>query len=259
MRTAYVAIAFAVMTAFAGPQLARAQAPEKSSDHANGGWQFELAGGKAYSASWFSREPGEKIESTIRRVITPVKVGGVDRVEVYTDIEVRRNKETIQRSSEKRVFNGSDMRPLSSRIDVELYAGAAVQTAWRELRYDPQRVQGETVDPKGAKRQIDKELPAGALIVPGIAFAFLQDSLVVPGNTLTFNTYNEDTDGVEDAHLKILKREKVTVAGTQHDAWKVEIKTGRTTATAHYTTTVPRILLRLKDNLQFQELIEILN
>ena len=34
------------------------------------------------------------------------------------------------------------------------------------------------------------------------------------------------------------------------------MKVGRTTATAHYTATVPRILLRLRDNTRFMELTE---
>jgi hypothetical protein len=217
--------------------------------------RFEIGDGRSQSATWFTREP-DGIESMIRRVITPVKLASGDRVEVFTDIEVSRNKATIRRSSEKRVFSAADMRPISSRIDVDYIDGAAQQSGWRELAYSADRVKGQVLEPRNTPKPIEKELPAGSLIAPGIAFTFLHDSLIEPGRTLTFRTYNENTNGIEEAHIKIVKRENVTVAGNSYDAWKVEIKTGRTNATAHYTTTIPRVLLRLKDNQVFQELFE---
>ena len=229
-----------------------AQAVEKSAGAQ--ALEFDLGTGKSHSANWFSRAGDLEILS--RRVMTPMTTGGVARIEVYTDIEVRRAKSAIRRSNEKRVYNGADMRPLSSRIEMDSIDGASVRSGWRELKYEPQRVTGNAIDPQAKRWQIEKELPASALTVPEVAFAFLKDDLVVPGNTLTFSTYNEESNGVEDAHIKVVKRETIRIAGTEYDAWKVEMKTGRITSTAHFTTSIPRVLLRLKDSKQFQELVE---
>lgn len=240
-----------VLAAFATAPNTHAQTPAPESE-----LRFELGGGKAHTAKWFSRVPAEEVENTIQRVVTPVKVGSETRIEVYTNIDTNRKGTTIRRMAQKQVFNAADMRPISSRSDVEMYAGSAVQTAWREVKYEGNRVTGQSVDPRGAKESIDRELPTEAIVAPGIAFAFLHDDLVQPGRTLTFKTFNEAVDDLQDVVLKIVKREKVTVADADYDAWKLEIKTGRINATAYYTTTVPRVLLRMKDSQGFQELIE---
>jgi hypothetical protein len=258
MRNHYATPIVALLLAFAAaPRLLIGQTSSDKAAQPSEALQFESGDARSHMATWFARMPTAGLESTIRQVVTPVTTKGVRQIEVYTDIEVRRNKELIRRISEKRVFNGPDMRPVSTRTDVELHQGAAIQNASRELKYDQQRVKGQSIEPGNAPRLIEKELPAGLLTVPGVALAFLQESLVAPGRTLTFITYNELTDAVEDAQIRIDKREEIKVAGQTYDAWKVEIKTGRTTATAHYTTTIPRVLLRLKDNQQFQELVEI--
>jgi hypothetical protein len=257
MRKVSAAISLFVLFAAVAlvPRSIDAQTVEKSAGAPDQGLQFTLGTGKSHSANWFARAGDLEILS--RRVITPMTTGGGDRIEVYTDIEVRRAKSTIRRSNEKRVYSASDLRPLTSRIDVDSVDGASVRSGWRELRYDKQRVTGSAIDPQAKRWQIEKELPSGPLVVPEIAFSFLKDDLVVAGSTLQFSTYNEESNGVEEAYIKVLKREKIRISGTEYDTWKVELKTGRTTATAHYTTAIPRVLLRLKDNKQFQELVEI--
>ena len=247
-----------VITAIAAflimPHLATAQTPE-ATVKANDALRFDLGEGRSHTATWFTRER-DGVETTIQRVVTPVKVGGSPRLEVYTNTEIRQNKVLMQRRAEKRVYNASDMRPITSRVDIEFIDGAALQTGWRELKYDGERVQGAMVDQKQARRQLDKELPADVLLVPSVAITFLQADQLVPDRMITFKTFNEESEAVEDGYIKVLKAEKITVAGESYDALKVEMKVGRTTATAHYTAAVPRILLRLRDNVRFQELTE---
>lgn len=252
MKTARVALILVLLTA----SVAAAQTPEKASLEAGGGLRFDLGTGRSQSGSWVRRESND-LESTIRHVITPVKASGGDRIEVFTDVQTNHKRATVRRSSEKRVYSAADMRPISARIDFENYDGAALQTGWRELKYEGTRVKGNAIDGKGGKFVVDKELPADALISPFVAFTFLHDDIIKVGSTIPFRTFNELTDAVEDGHIKIVKREKISVAGTDYDAWKVEIKSGRINSTAHYSTTIPRVLLRLKDSQAFQELIEL--
>ena len=247
-------VIFGLASLLGAPLAAIAQAPDAPAK-ASGGLVFDLGGSGGHTVKWFTRE-ADAIESTITRVVTPVTTRGVTRLEVYTDIEVRQAKNTIQRSSEKRVYNAADMRPISSRIDIDYIHGAALQKGWRELTYEQGRVKGTLIDAKGTRREIDKEVPAGALIAPWVAISFLAADQLAPDRVIPFQIFNENTEAVEDGQFKVLKQEKVNVLGEQYDAWKIEVRTGRTTATAHYTTTIPRILLRLRDNRTFQEMIE---
>ena len=252
IKTRFITAIAAVLTL---PQLVSAQTPDAASVKASDALRFDRGEGGSHTLSWFTRER-DGVETTIQRVVTPVKVGGSPRLEVYTNTEIRQNKVLIQRRAEKRVYNASDMRPITSRVDIEFIDGAALQTGWRELKYDGQRVQGAMVDQKQARRQLEKELPADALLVPYVAISFLQNDQLEPGRTISFKTFNEESEAVEDGYIKVLKTEKISVAGQSYDALKVEMKVGRTTATAHYTPTVPRILLRLRDNTRFMELTE---
>ena len=239
--------------------LDRRSAPEETemssaptAGRVNAGLRFDLSGFEDHRLDLSVHEENGAIRHTTvtHRLIEDI-AGGEPRIERYVEGRTTLQPdpsaapETTRRERRRSIMSAVDLAPVSARGQIEWRINGEWFHTSYDLQFEDGRVTGTVEDSTGVVRQIDRDLPAGIVLrqMRDIAFgALVADPLV--GRSMELQTFDASTAELRTDRFDIRRRTTIEVNGTPHEALAVDVATGLVNERAHYSTGVPRRLLR---------------
>lgn len=178
-------------------------------------------------------------------------VEGDANIERYAETETTERSgpfdtpRTVQRERSRTIVAADDLRPISTQGEVAWSTGGEWRRREFSLRFDDYRVTGTIVDTAGQVREVDRELPRGVIVrnTRHLAFATLaEDSLI--GRSVEFVTFEAASGEMTSDRYDVRDTTTVRVGGREYAALRVNLASGLDNATAYFTRSVPRVLLR---------------
>ncbi len=226
--------------------------PVMSSERVNQGLNFDFGDLRTIELESTEALPEGRQKRTriTYRVIETVGQGS-PRIERYLESETTRSTEpfgtrqTVRRERVRSLVRASDLDPLQSTGEIEWWSEDGWRSARHEVRFEGDRVVGMLTDSAGQVLELDRTVPDGILLrdVRDLAFATLAvDSLV--GRSVELATFDARTGAVTHDRYDILGRETIDALGESHTTLRVNVASGLTNETVHFSVERPRIVLR---------------